>query len=174
MRNLHCATGSLKRFSTHKATDTTFVSNSYQSPLLQQPLPKQECTSLAAPQQMRSAHRSRTTRPLALWCPTPHIPTPSRTNLPVMGTLHLPASDRWESSSAAHEGTSSSRRGSLASSAGQQQVIFLLKSTAQSLNTHSWAQSGWRSHLLNKKWPLLCFVTRFRADSTLKPFGVAL
>lgn len=86
----------------------------------------------------------------------------------------IPCLGQMGGSSAAHGGTSPSRRGSLAGSAGQQQVIFLLKSTAQSLNTHSWAQSGWRSHLLNKKWPLLCFVTRFRADSTLKPFGVAL
>lgn len=98
---------------------------------------------------------------------------PEQISLSRAPSISLPQ-DRWESSSAAREGTSSSRRGSLASSAGQQQVIFLLKSTAQSLNTHSWAQSGWRSHLLNKKWPLLCFVTRFRADSTLKPFGVAL
>lgn len=57
---------------------------------------------------------------------------------------------------------------------GSSKDVFSLKSTAPSLNTHSWAQSGWRSHLLNKKWPLLCFVTRLRADSALKPFGVAL
>lgn len=48
LRNPGCATRILKWFSSHKATDNTFVSNYYQNtpiPLLQQPLPKQERTA---------------------------------------------------------------------------------------------------------------------------------
>ena len=82
--------------------------------------------------------------------------------------------DRWERLWHMKEHDPGLCKGQLGKPCRATALLFLLKSTALSLNTHSWAQSGWRSHLLKKKGSLLCFVTRFRADSTLKPFGFAL